>query len=50
VACADGLAPEEDEVLRQVALILELDAEAIISAAYGRSDTIRVKARSEDEA
>lgn len=30
VAVADGLAPEEEEVLRQVAKALELDADAII--------------------
>ncbi len=30
VAIADGLAPEEDEVLRQAARALELDADAIL--------------------
>lgn len=33
VAVADGLAPEEEEVLRQVATALELDADAIIAEA-----------------
>lgn len=33
VAIADGLAPEEEEVLRQVAVALELDADAIIADA-----------------
>jgi len=49
VACADGLAPEEDEVLRQVALVLELDAEEIIAAAFGRNDTIRAAPLGDDE-
>ncbi|MBS2014494.1 MAG: TerB family tellurite resistance protein [Deltaproteobacteria bacterium] len=33
VAIADGLAPEEEEVLRQAAAALELDADAIIADA-----------------
>lgn len=37
VAIADGLAPEEEEVLRQVAVALELDADAIIADAKKQS-------------
>ena len=31
VACSDGLAPEEEEVVRQVCTVLSIDAEAIIA-------------------
>ncbi|MBX3187966.1 MAG: tellurite resistance TerB family protein [Labilithrix sp.] len=40
VACADGLAPEEEEVVRQVAAVLALDADAIIASVGARNDTI----------
>jgi uncharacterized tellurite resistance protein B-like protein len=42
VACADGLAPEEEEVVRQVSAVLEVDPEDIIVAVGSRraDDTI----------
>jgi uncharacterized tellurite resistance protein B-like protein len=40
VACADGLAPEEEEVVRQVCKVLEVDADEIISGVGARNDTI----------
>ncbi len=40
VACADGLAPEEEEVVRQVCGILALDADALIDLVGARNDTI----------
>lgn len=40
VACADGLAPEEEEVVRQVCDVLELDADDVIDAVGSRYDTI----------
>lgn len=40
VACADGLAAEEEEVVRQVAEVLDIDADALISAVGARNDTL----------
>jgi uncharacterized tellurite resistance protein B-like protein len=40
VACADGLAPEEEEVVRQVCVVLEVDADEIIGRVGARNDTI----------
>jgi uncharacterized tellurite resistance protein B-like protein len=40
VACADGLAPEEEEVVRQVCVVLDVDADEIIGRVGGRNDTI----------
>jgi uncharacterized tellurite resistance protein B-like protein len=40
VACADGLAPEEEEVVRQVCGVLSLDADQVIGAVGARNDTI----------
>ena len=40
VACADGLAPEEEEVVRQVCGILSIDADEVIGAVGARHDTI----------
>lgn len=40
VACADGLAPEEEEVVRQVCVVLEVDANEIIGRVGARNDTI----------
>ena len=40
VACADGLAPEEEEVVRQVCVVLDVDADEIIGGVGGRNDTV----------
>ena len=40
VACADGLAPEEEEVVRQVCGVLSVDADKVIGAVGSRHDTI----------
>jgi uncharacterized tellurite resistance protein B-like protein len=40
VACADGLAPEEEEVVRQVCGVLAIDADAVIERVGARHDTI----------
>ena len=40
VACADGLAPEEEEVVRQVCGVLAVDADQVIGAVGSRNDTI----------
>lgn len=40
VACADGLAPEEEEVVRQVCVVLEVDADEIIGGVGGKNDTV----------
>jgi uncharacterized tellurite resistance protein B-like protein len=40
VACADGLAPEEEEVVRQVCVVLQVDADEIIGRVGARNDTI----------
>ena len=49
VACADGLAPEEEEVVRQVCAILELDADGIIDRIGARNDTIAVAGDAHDD-
>lgn len=40
VACADGLAPEEEEVVRQVCGVLALDADRVIGSVGSRHDTV----------
>lgn len=49
VACADGLAPEEEEVVRQVCGVLEVDADDVIHAVGARNDTIGVAGDSHDD-
>lgn len=49
VACADGLAPEEEEIVRQVCLVLELDADEVIDAVGARHDTIAAGGDSHDD-
>ncbi len=49
VACADGLAPEEEEVVRQVCAILALDADAMIERVGARNDTIAVAGDAHDD-
>jgi uncharacterized tellurite resistance protein B-like protein len=50
VACADGLAPEEEEVVRQVCRVLELDADDVLDAVRSRFDTIGPAGDSHDDA
>jgi uncharacterized tellurite resistance protein B-like protein len=49
VACADGLAPEEEEVVRQVCGVLAVDADEVIFAVGARNDTIAVGGDSHDD-
>lgn len=49
VACADGLAPEEEDVVRQVCKVLEVDADEIISGVGGRNDTIAGPGETHDD-
>jgi uncharacterized tellurite resistance protein B-like protein len=49
VACADGLAPEEEDVVRQVCGVLEVDADEIIDAVGSRNDTIGAAGESHDD-
>lgn len=49
VACADGLAPEEDEVVRQVCRALSLDPDDVIDAASVRIDTIGAASDAHDD-
>ena len=49
VACADGLAPEEEEVVRQVCGVLALDADGIIGAVGARNDTISAGGDAHDD-
>ena len=49
VACADGLAPEEEEVVRQVCAILAVDADAMIERAFTRHDTIAAAGDAHDD-
>ncbi|CAN5925028.1 hypothetical protein BH11MYX4_BH11MYX4_30930 [soil metagenome] len=49
VACADGLAPEEEEVVRQVCAILAIDADAMIERVGARNDTIAFAGDAHDD-
>ena len=49
VACADGLAPEEEEVVRQVCVVLEVDADEIIGRVGARNDTIAPLGETHDD-
>jgi tellurite resistance protein len=49
VACADGLAPEEEEVVRQVCGVLEVDPEDVIEAVGARNDTIGAAGAAHDD-
>jgi tellurite resistance protein len=49
VACADGLAPEEEEVVRQVCDVLEVDADEVIAAVGARNDTIAAEGDAHDD-
>lgn len=49
VACADGLAPEEEEVVRQVCDILDVDADEVIVAVGARNDTISAAGDAHDD-
>lgn len=49
VACADGLAPEEEEVVRQVCGVLDLDADTLIDAVGARNDTIGAAGDAHDD-
>jgi uncharacterized tellurite resistance protein B-like protein len=49
VACADGLAPEEEEVLRQVCAVLDVDADDVITAVGARNDTIAAAGDAHDD-
>ena len=49
VACADGLAPEEEEVVRQVCGILGLEANAMIDLVGARNDTIAAEGDAHDD-
>jgi uncharacterized tellurite resistance protein B-like protein len=49
VACADGLAPEEEEVVRQVCGILAVDADAMIARVGARHDTIAAATNEHDD-
>ena len=43
VACADGLSPEEDEMLREACAALDIDVETLVEA-VGHRATVRVSA------
>ncbi len=49
VACADGLAPEEEEVVRQVCGVLDVDADDVIEAVGARNDTIAAAGDAHDD-
>lgn len=49
VACADGLAPEEEEVVRQVCGVLDVDADDVIGAVGARNDTIAAAGDAHDD-
>lgn len=49
VACADGLAPEEEEVVRQVCGVLSIDADALIAGIGAQHDTIAAAADEHDD-
>ncbi|MDB4939476.1 MAG: hypothetical protein JWP87_6448 [Labilithrix sp.] len=49
VACADGLAPEEEEVVRQVCGVLDVDADDVIDAVGARNDTIAAAGDTHDD-
>jgi uncharacterized tellurite resistance protein B-like protein len=49
VACADGLAPEEEEVVRQVCGVLDVDAEDVMTAVGARNDTIAAAGDAHDD-
>ena len=49
VACADGLAPEEEEVVRQVCVVLDVDADEIIGRVGARNDTIAPLGETHDD-
>ena len=49
VACADGLAPEEEEVVRQVCVVLEVDADEIIGGVGARNDTVAPAGETHDD-
>lgn len=49
VACADGLAPEEEEVVRQVCGVLAIDADAMIDRVGARNDTISAAGDAHDD-
>jgi uncharacterized tellurite resistance protein B-like protein len=49
VACADGLAPEEEDVVRQVCGVLDVDADDVIGAVGARNDTIAAAGDAHDD-
>lgn len=49
VACADGLAPEEEDVVRQVCGVLAIDADTMIAGIGGRHDTISAERGEHDD-
>ncbi|MDB5218828.1 MAG: hypothetical protein JWO86_6755 [Myxococcaceae bacterium] len=49
VACADGLAPEEEEVVRQVCGVLDVDADDVMTAVGARNDTIAAAGDAHDD-
>jgi uncharacterized tellurite resistance protein B-like protein len=49
VACADGLAPEEEEVVRQVCGVLSVDADEVIGAVGARYDTVSAQSDTHDD-
>jgi uncharacterized tellurite resistance protein B-like protein len=49
VACADGLAPEEEEVVRQVCGVLDLDADEVIGSVGAKFDTVAAESDAHDD-
>jgi len=49
VACADGLAPEEEDVVRQVCAVLAIDADRMIERVGARNDTIAAPGDAHDD-
>jgi tellurite resistance protein len=49
VACADGLAPEEEEVVRQVCGVLDVDADEVIHAVGAKYDTLAAEGDAHDD-
>jgi uncharacterized tellurite resistance protein B-like protein len=49
VACADGLAPEEEDVVRQVCDVLAVDADEVIDAVGAKYDTVAAEGDAHDD-
>lgn len=49
VACADGLAPEEEDVVRQVCGVLDVDVDDVFAAVGARNDTIAAAGDAHDD-